>query len=213
VWRENRIRAVAFCTATYNLFGGVANAVILLFMTRELGFSGGKIGLIFAVGGLGAIGGSLVGPWMARRFGVGKAILIAIVFGQLGPVLYALADGSLAPLALALGSAIMGAGSVAYNINQVSVRQALCPRRLQGRMNASVRFLVWGTLPIGGFLGGALGSTIGIRPTLWVAAIGGMLSFVWLLSSPIPTMHDMPAPVDDVHLGEVLGAPVEAPTP
>jgi MFS family permease len=213
VWRENRIRAVAFCTATSNLFGGVAQAVILLFMTRELGFSGGKIGLIFAIGGLGAIGGSLVGPWMARRFGVGMAILIAIVFGQLGPVLYALADGSLAPVALALGSAIMGAGSVAYNINQVSVRQALCPRRLQGRMNASVRFLVWGTLPIGGFLGGALGSVIGIRPTLWVAAVGGMLSFVWLLSSPIPAMHDMPEPVDELHLGEVLGAPVEAPTP
>jgi MFS family permease len=182
-------------------------------MTRQLGFSGGKIGVIFAIGGLGAIGGSLIGPWMARQLGVGKAILIAIVLGQLGPVLFALADGSLAPVELALGSAIMGAGSVAYNINQVSVRQALCPRRLQGRMNASVRFLVWGTLPIGGFLGGALGTIIGIRATLWVAAIGGLLSFVWLLSSPIPAMHDMPEPVDELHLGEVLGAPIEAPTP
>jgi hypothetical protein len=81
-------------------------------------------------------------------------------------------------------------------------------------MNASVRFLVWGTLPIGGFLGGALGSVIGIRSTLWVGAIGGLLSFVWLLSSPIPSMRDMPDPVDDdLHLTETLGAPVEAPTP
>ena len=214
VWHEPRIRAVAFCTATSNLFGGVMNAVILLFMTRQLGFSGGKIGVIFAVGGLGAIVGSVIAPRMARQLGVGKAILAAIVFGQLGPVLFAIADGSLAPAAIGLGSAIMGAGSVAYNINQVSVRQALCPRRLQGRMNASVRFLVWGTLPIGGFIGGALGTVIGIRPTLWVAAGGGALSFVWLLWSPIPTMRDMPDPVDDeLRLTEMLGAPVEAPTP
>ena len=155
---------------------------------------------------------------MARRLGVGKAILAAIIVGQLGPVLFAVADGSLAPVVLGLGSAIMGAGGVAYNINQVSVRQALCPRRLQGRMNASVRFLVWGTLPIGGFLGGALGSTIGIRPTLWVAALGGALSFVWLLWSPIPSMRDCPEPVDDARVDgprfdEVLGIAVEAPTP
>jgi MFS family permease len=213
VWHENRIRAVAFCTATSNLFSGVTNAVVLLFMTRQLGFSGGKIGVIFAVGGLGAVVGSVIAPRMARQLGVGKAILGAIVFGQLGPVLFAIADGSLAPAVIALGAAVMGAGSVAYNINQVSVRQALCPRRLQGRMNASVRFVVWGTLPIGGFLGGALGSVIGIRSTLWVGAIGGLLSFVWLLSSPIPSMRDIPEPVDELHLGEALGAPVEAPTP
>jgi hypothetical protein len=129
-------------------------------------------------------------------------------------VLIAAASGSLAAAAIAVGIGIMGAGSVAYNINQVSVRQALCPRRLQGRMNASVRFLVWGTLPIGGFLGGALGTLIGVRPTLWVAALGGAASFVWLLSSPIPSMVVIPDPVDDdVHLVEALGVPVESPTP
>ena len=100
---------------------------------------------------------------------------------------------------LALGFGILGGAGTAYNINQVSVRQAICPRRLQGRMNASVRFLVWGTLPLGGFLGGVLGSTIGIRPTLWVAAAGQTLAFLWLLPSPIPSMREMPEPLTSAH--------------
>ncbi|MEY2437114.1 MAG: hypothetical protein QOF97_1950 [Acidimicrobiaceae bacterium] len=213
VWHENRIRAVAFCTATSNLFSGVSSAVVLLLMTRVLGFSGGKIGLVFAFGGIGAIVGAVAAPWLAKRYGVGPAILMAILVAGLGPVLVAMADGSWAPALLALGFGIEGGGGVAYNINQVSVRQALCPRRLQGRMNASVRFLVWGTLPLGGFLGGVLGSTIGIRPTLWVAAGGTVLSFLWLLPSPIPRMKDMPPPVDEPHIEEMLGTVVEAPTP
>ncbi|MEY2449142.1 MAG: hypothetical protein QOH79_2618 [Acidimicrobiaceae bacterium] len=198
VWHENRIRAVAFCTATSNLFSGVMMAVVLLFMTRMLGFSGGKIGLIFAVSGLGSIVGSVIAPWLAAQVGVGPAIVLSIALGGVAPFLVAGATGSLAPAMLAVGFGIFGLSSVAYNINQVSVRQALCPRRLQGRMNASVRFLVWGTLPIGGFLGGALGSTIGIRPTLWVAAVGQATAFLWLLPSPIPRMREIPEPVDDL---------------
>jgi predicted MFS family arabinose efflux permease len=213
VWRENRIRAVAFCTATSNLFSAVMGAVVLLLMTRVLGFSGGKIGLIFAVSGVGAVVGSVIAPWLSRRFGVGRAILLSIALGGIGPFLIAGSTGSLAAATIALGFGIMSLTSVAYNINQVSVRQALCPRRLQGRMNASVRFLVWGTLPLGGFLGGALGSTIGIRPTLWVAAVGQAAAFLWLLPSPIPSMREIPEPLDDAHLEPILGAVVEAPTP
>jgi len=98
---------------------------------------------------------------------------------------------------LAGGFGILECAAVAYNINQVSVRQAICPRRLQGRMNASVRFMVWGTLPLGGFIGGVLGSTIGLRSTLWVSAVGQALAFVWLLPSPIPSMREMPEPMED----------------
>jgi predicted MFS family arabinose efflux permease len=213
VWHENRIRAVAFCTATSNLFSGVANAVVLLLMTRVLGFSGGKIGVVFAFGGLGAVAGALIAPWLARRVGIGRAILLPIMVGSLGPLLVAAASGSLAPALIALGVGIEGGTGVAYNINQVSVRQAISPRRLQGRMNASVRFLVWGTLPLGGFLGGALGSTIGIRSTMWVAAIGSAASFLWLLPSPIPSMKEIPESLDEARVEPILGVIVEAPTP
>jgi len=67
---------------------------------------------------------------------------------------------------------LLGFGSVVYNINQVSLRQAITPHRMQGRMNATMRFMVWGTMPIGSFLGGILGNTIGLRPTLAAAHDG-----------------------------------------
>ncbi|MEY2571736.1 MAG: hypothetical protein QOE63_2086, partial [Acidimicrobiaceae bacterium] len=212
VWLEHRIRAVAFCTSMSNLFSAVQGAIILLLMTRMLGFSGTKIGVVFAFAGVGAVIGAVAAPWLARRFGVGKAIIGGIVVAGIGPLLVAAATGAPAAVLIAVGMGLQGGGGVAYNINQVSVRQALCPRRLQGRMNASVRFMVWGTLPLGGFLGGVLGTTIGIRTTLWVAAIGQALAFLWLLPSPIPSMIEMPEPVDDADVELILGTAIEAPT-
>jgi hypothetical protein len=76
-------------------------------------------------------------------------------------------------------------GIVVYNINQASFRQLLCPPRLLGRMNATMRFLVWGTLPLGGLLGGVLGSWLGDRNAIWVAVTGEALTPMWLLLSPL----------------------------
>src|SRR3954447_13403872 len=112
VWHENRIRAVAFTTATANLFSGVMMAVVLLLMTRELGFSGGKIGFVFAVSGVGAVVGAVIAPWLARRIGVGPAILWSIAVSGVGPVLIAAATGAAAPALLAAGFGIVGGAGV-----------------------------------------------------------------------------------------------------
>ena len=88
----------------------------------------------------------------------------------------------------------MGWGGIAvYNINQVSLRQAITPHRMQGKMNATMRFMVWGTLPIGFFVGGILGRTIGLRPTLWIGAVGGTLAFLWPFLSPVRRLRAIPA--------------------
>ncbi len=81
---------------------------------------------------------------------------------------------------------------VVYNVNQVSFRQRLCPDRLLGRMNASMRFVVWGVLPIGALIGGVLGSLVGLRPTLWIGAVGEVLAIGWLLASPMRSMREFP---------------------
>jgi hypothetical protein len=70
---------------------------------------------------------------------------------------------------------------VVYNIGQVSLRQASCPDHLLGRMNATIRFVTWGAMPIGGLVGGALGAAIGARDTLILSATGMSLSFLWLI--------------------------------
>jgi MFS family permease len=191
----------------------MATAVVILLMTRELDFGSGEIGLVFAVGGIGGVLGAVVAPWLARRFGVGPAIVWSIALGSIGPVLIAIATGQAAFALLAVGIAIQGGSGAACNINQVSVRQAICPPRLLGRMNASVRFLVWGTLPIGGFLGGVFGALFGLRATLWISAIGQAAAFLWLLPSPIPKMRDIPQPIREGPVTDpILGATVEAPT-
>ena len=213
VWHEHRIRAVAFCTSTSNLFSSMGTAVVILLMSRQLGFGSGKIGLVFAIGGIGGILGAVIAPRLAAWLGVGKAIVWSIALGSIGPVLIAIATGQLAFALLAAGIAIQAASGAAYNINQVSVRQALCPPRLLGRMNASVRFMVWGALPIGGFLGGALGSLFGLRATLWISALGQAAAFLWLLPSPVPQMHEIPQPIHEGPVTEpILGTTVEAPT-
>jgi len=95
---------------------------------------------------------------------------------------------------LVVGSFLFSLGSPLYNINQVSLRQAITPMRLQGRMNASMRFMVWGTMPIGSVLGGVLGTALGLRWTLVIAGIGGSTAFLWLLFSPVPTVTEIPTP-------------------
>jgi predicted MFS family arabinose efflux permease len=64
-------------------------------------------------------------------------------------------------------------------------------------MNATVRFLVWGTMPVGGIIGGVLGTALGLRGTLWVAGIGGTVAFVWLLPSPGPRLQTIPDQLPD----------------
>jgi hypothetical protein len=88
-------------------------------------------------------------------------------------------------------------GSTIYNINQVSLRQTITPDRLLGRMNASMRFIVWGTIPIGALIGGKLGSAIGLRPTLVVSALGAMLSALWIYFSPVRLLREQPVAVQE----------------
>ena len=95
-------------------------------------------------------------------------------------------------------SSCLGFTVVVYNIVQVSYRQAICPPRLQGRMNSVMRFMVWGTIPArhaGGWR--ARRRWIGLRETIVVGAIGGASAFLWLLFSPQRHLREMPEPVDD----------------
>jgi MFS family permease len=186
------LRSIAACTATSNLFGNVGFAVLLLFAVRVLELTPGAIGIILAIGNVGFLGGAFVSGRISKRLGVGRTILFsAIVFSAAG-ILIPLATPSSAWPILIASIVVGGFGGVVYNVNQVSLRQAITPERMQGRMNATMRFMVWGTIPIGAFLGGVLGSTIGLRPTLWVGAIGSTLSFVPLLFSPVPGLHTIP---------------------
>jgi MFS family permease len=192
VLRHRMLLPIALTTATSNLFTTMAQAILILFAVRQLGLSAGVIGVIFAVGNVGFLIGAFVAQPIARRFGVGPTIIgSAFLFGP-PAILIAMATPSSAVVLLILSGVVMGLSGVTYNINQVSLRQAITPERMQGRMNATMRFMVWGTMPIGALLGGALGGTIGLRPTLWVSAIGSLFCFIPLLFSPLPSLRVIP---------------------
>ncbi len=80
---------------------------------------------------------------------------------------------------------------IVFNVTGLSFQQAVTPDRLLGRLNATRRFIVWGVIPLGSLTGGALASLVGLRPTLWVGAIGGSLSFLPFLLSPVRSIGSM----------------------
>ena len=86
----------------------------------------------------------------------------------------------------------LGFGGILFNITGISLVQTLTPDRLLGRLNATRRFLVWGAIPLGSLAGGALASTIGLRPTLFVGAAGSCACFLPMLLSPLRTLREMP---------------------
>jgi predicted MFS family arabinose efflux permease len=91
-----------------------------------------------------------------------------------------------------LAQFLFGLARPVFSINQVSLRQAVTPERLLGRMNASIYFIVYGITPLGSLLGGVLGQGLGVQSTLVIAAVGEMLACLWLLFSPIRRLREQP---------------------
>jgi predicted MFS family arabinose efflux permease len=161
-----------------------------------LGIGPALLGIIFAAAGPGALLGAVLASRVANRFGLGATIIGSSFLGGLGNLCVLLAGGPefAAAGVLILAMFIGGISNPVYNINQVSLRQAITPDRLQGRMNASMRFIVWGTIPIGALMGGALGDAIGLRPTLTLMVVCYLLAPLWVLFSPVRQLKEQPAP-------------------
>ena len=185
------LRAIAATTATANLFGGISAAVEIVFLVRQVHASPGVIGLLFTMGGIGGVLGAFAAGPIARRFGGARATIVGIAF-SIGALLIPLTMSGAGLLSFGFGMLLVGFSAVVYNVNQVSFRQRLCPDRLLGRMNASMRFVVWGVLPIGAVIGGVLGAVLGLRTTLWVGALGQALAGIWLITSPMRCLRDFP---------------------
>ncbi len=190
------LRSIAACTGTSNLFSNATMAVYVLYLTRQLGIQPAVLGLILAVAGPGALLGAVIAGWLARRFGLGATIVGSIFVGELSNLLVPLAGGTTLVITATLMVAMFvgGAASPIYNINQVSLRQAITPDRLQGRMNASMRFIVWGTIPIGALLGGTLGELIGVWQTIALSSVCGLLAPLFVVLSPVRELRVQPSP-------------------
>ncbi len=189
------LRACALEAAGYNLSYLMIETVFLLYATRELDLSPGLIGFTLACGAVGMLVGSLLPQRLARRLGLGPAICWSVMLGASAPLLIPLAAGP-RPLVIAVlitSYFLGGAGVAVASIHVVSIRQAITPDRVLGRVNASYRFLTWGSVPVGALLGGVLGGVIGLRPTLFVGAFLMILAGLVIVFSPVRRLRELPA--------------------
>jgi MFS family permease len=190
------LRAQAACTGTSNFFSNVAFAVILVYLVRELGLSAAVIGIAFSIGSVGSFVAAFSAMRLARRFGIGPATIGTGFLWGPATLLIAFAPEGDGAIPFLVGTVLLGGFAiVVYNIIQVSYRQAICPPRLQGRMNSVMRFIVWGTIPIGSLVGGALGSWVGLRETIVIGGIGGSLAILFIVFSPQRHLREMPEPI------------------
>jgi MFS family permease len=196
VFGHRLLRPILTSTAVINLFHPIGFAVYVLLLARTLHLSPALIGLIAAVASVGALLAAMSASRLAARFGPGRTIVVSLMLCGPASFVIPFVEQDWTLLLLTASQGLYAACVVTYNITQVSLRQALCPPNLLGRMNATVRFVVWGLIPIGAAIGAVLGSWLGLRPTLVISAIGVSFGFLPVLLSPVRKVRDVPVWVD-----------------
>jgi len=187
------LRYIAASTGLSNLFTSIAFATFAIFTYRILGLTAFTVGVIGGVGSIGILVGALVAGRIAARVGVGRTILWAMILSGPATLLAAFAEPEDAIAILVASGFLTSFAGVTFNINQVSLRQAITPERIQGRMNATMRFLIWGTIPIGQIVGGILASTpLGARGALVVGGVLSCFAFVPIMISTVPALRMIP---------------------
>ena len=210
------LRAITACTGISNFFGQFMFSILIVYAVREVGLSVGMIGLILTLSNFGFLAGALSANKISARLGVGRTIISsAFLFGPALLLVPLAPDGAEIPFFIG-AFALVGFSAVIYNITQVSYRQAICPPRLQGRMNAVVRFVVWGVIPLGSLSGGAVATVFGLRAAIWTGAIGGFFSFLPLVFSSLGSLERLPEPEEEPLPSEAAaagGLAIPAPSP
>ena len=196
ILRDPRWRAISAYVASSKLLLQRLVRCLPGLRARRLDLSPLAIGVTLSLGSLGWLGGALLANRISRKLGPGPTAILAAMTS--GPPLFLipLAPQSFPIPFFVLSEVLSGLAIVLFNINAISLMQALTPQRLLGRMNASRRFVVWGTIPLGAFAGGVLGTEIGLRPTLIVGAAGACFCFIPLLFSPLWSIRELGVPLD-----------------
>jgi transmembrane secretion effector len=189
------LRSLTACSATQNIGHYMVVSVWLLLAYRQLHLTAGQVGFILSAGSLVYIPAALAASAVPRRLGLGRTLALSPLVTGLGLLGIPLALlGSPIPILIAMWM-LISLPSPIYSINQISLRQAITPDRLQGRMNATARTVTWAALPVGSLLGGTLAGLIGVPQTIVLGALISLLSPLWLLSGPVIAMRAQPEPV------------------
>jgi MFS family permease len=193
VFTHPLLRAGVLCTSTINFFNLAFNAILVLFMSEELGLSPGLIGVVFSAGAVGALAGALVAPAVGRRLGIGPAVVAGAVLFPLPLVAFPLAGGPewAVVATLIAAEALSSIGVMLYDVNLNSLNLLATPWRLRGRQSGAARLPNYGVRPLGALAGGLLAEAIGLRGALLIGALGALGGVLWLLASPMPRTREI----------------------
>jgi MFS family permease len=195
VWQNPILRALTACSATQNVGAYMVVSVWLILAYRSIHLTAGQVGFILSAGSLGLIPAALAASAVPRRLGLGRTLALAPLVQGLGYLGIPLALlGAPIPI-LVLAWLLISSPSPVFGINQISLRQAITPDHLQGRMNATMRTVTWAALPVGSLLGGTLAGVIGVPQTIVLGALISLMAPLWLLSGPVIALRAQPQPV------------------
>jgi MFS family permease len=196
VFGNRYLRLLAFEAGAWNFCFSLLETIFLLYTVRQLGFSPGLLGLVYAVGAVGGLLGSSIASPLVKRFQLGFVLCGTFTLGSLPFIVIPATTGSQTVVA-AVFMAVFFLVRTALGIWQVltlSLRQAVTPNHLLGRASASLRMVSFGTGTLGPLAAGFLGIAIGLRASLWVAGMGFLLALTAIFLSPLPRLRRLPAP-------------------
>lgn len=178
------LRLVAMAGAMVMFTNGIWAIVQPLLLVRELGLGAGAYGLVISATGAGGLVGAILAPRVVARAGNGMALYGSAVLLIVIPLITAGTGPGWRLVLYPVGMALSALVTLVLVVAQGSYRQAICPEHLRGRMNASLRFLMWGALPVGGVLGGLVAEALTIQQMLWIACFGSAASNLSYVLNP-----------------------------
>ncbi len=193
------IRAELLGVATINLFNFMFFALFLLYATRSLHVKPAVIGIVLGVASVGTLAASFVAGPISRRIGIGPTFIIGCFLFTAPLILVPAAAG---PHWLVIGflfvsEFLSGAGVMLLDIMAGTISAGIMPVRLRSRISGAFMVVNYGVRPLGTTIAGILGTAIGIRETLWIATVGGVLGVAFVLPSPIRGLMTVPELPDE----------------
>jgi MFS-type transporter involved in bile tolerance (Atg22 family) len=195
VYGTRLLRTLLSQSAVLNVGFGAVSTVFTVYAVRHLGLSPLELGLTVAGLAVGALFGALLATRIRKRLGLGRTLAMSVTAVSVSPLLLLVprGGGALAVLILFAGWLGHGWGISIWNVNTITLRQALTPMNVLARMNATYRMLLFGALPLGALAGGALGRAVGLPTAMTIAVLVLLTPVIWIAFSPVFRLTEMPA--------------------
>lgn len=194
VFRSAVLRQLLLGVTVINLFNYIFHALLILYVTTELGISPGMLGPLLGIASIGGLAGAAVTGALTRRFGIGPVVVLGYLAFPLPLVLIPLAGGT-QPMVIGMLLAaefLAALGVMILDISVGSLQTAATPLSRLSLVKGAQRTVNYGVRPIGALLGGVLGELIGVHATLWIGAVGAVAGVLFVVFSPVPRMRELP---------------------